>query len=299
MKHEFARREFLKKTVGCGLAGLSVRSSPLTAPAQFSGLQRVELAVATITCDGFGDENFEKAFSLIPRLPFRNVEFNCWYARNLMPAGIRSIEDRCRENNLRPVCIQGSSFGASGNIIKDVAHKLWNMEAAKKLGCKRVKFTGAGRGTEGGLDAVIKVLKELAPAAEEMDQLILVENHADNNLERIEDYDKVFSAVPSSHVGMCMDNAHFDGANVPLLDVVERFHSRILHIDIKETVRKGIHKIVPFGEGVTDNRAVIERMLAHGYSGYLLIEMTLNEASQDVREQELRKAYHLFKEYER
>jgi sugar phosphate isomerase/epimerase len=259
----------------------------------------VELAIATITCDGFGDENFTHAFNLIPKLPYKNVEFNCWYGRNLTPAGIRSIKGRCSQHKLKPVCVQGSSFGASGNIIKDVTHKLWNMETARQLGCRRVKFTGAGRGSEGGLEAVIKVLQEIAPAAEEMDMLILVENHANNNIENIEDYDKIFSAISSPNVGMCMDNAHFDGANVELLEVVDRFHSRILHIDLKETERKGIHKVVPFGQGVTNNAAVIEKMLAHGYSGYLLIEMTLGDQSLEIREAELQKAYQLFQKYER
>jgi L-ribulose-5-phosphate 3-epimerase UlaE len=95
-----------------------------------------------------------------------------------------------------------------------------------------------------------------------------------------------------------MDNAHFDGANVDLLEVVDRFHSRILHIDLKETERKGIHKVVPFGQGVTNNVAVVEKMLAHGYSGYLLVEMVLNESNQ-VKRQELLKAYQLFQKYEK
>ncbi len=300
MNHEATRRDFLKKA-GLSMAGLSVAS--LSAGHAAESLigpkpKKVELAIATITCDGFGDENFEHAFTLIPKLPFKNVEFNCWYGRNLTPNGIRSIKQRCQQHKLTPICVQGSSFGASGNIIKDVTHKLWNMEAAGQLGCKRVKFTGAGRGSEGGLDAVIQVLKEIAPAAEEMGMLILVENHASNNIENIEDYDKIFSAISSPNVGMCMDNAHFDGANVDLLEVVDRFHSRILHIDLKETERKGIHKVVPFGKGVTDNAAVVEKMLSHGYTGYLLVEMVLNQ-DKEVVEKELKKAYDLFQKYER
>jgi sugar phosphate isomerase/epimerase len=302
MSGESSRRKFLKKA-GLGMAGIrvlgpSVSGAAVPAPVEENKQKRVELAIATITCDGFGDENFAHAFSLIPALPYKNVEFNCWYGRNLTPQGIQSIKGRCGQHKLKPVCVQGSSFGASGNIIKDVTHKLWNMEAARQLGCKRVKFTGAGRGSEGGLDAVIQVLKEIAPAAEEMDMLILVENHASNNIENIEDYDKIFSAISSPNVGMCMDNAHFDGANVDLLQVVDHFHTRILHIDLKETERKGIHKVVPFGEGVTNNVAVIEKMLAHGYSGYLLIEMVLNQR-KEIKEQELRKAYQLFHKYER
>ncbi|GAB3168886.1 sugar phosphate isomerase/epimerase family protein [Telluribacter humicola] len=297
---ESSRRDFIK-TAGLGVTGLGMLDlqdvyPPLTP--LVTKPRKVELAIATITCDGFGDMNFEPAFAMIPRLPYKNVEFNCWYARNLTPMGIQSIKDRCRQHKLKPICVQGSSFGASGNIIKDVTHKLWNMEAARQLGCNRVKFTGAGRGSEGGLDAIIKTLKELAPAAEEMGMLILVENHANNNLENIEDYDRLFSAIASPNVGMCMDNAHFDGANVDLYEVVDRFHSRILHIDLKDTERKGIHKVVRYGEGVTDNAGVVERMLAHGYTGYLLIEMAPPQ-NQQTLEEDLRKAYHLFQKYER
>ena len=301
MNLETSRRDFLKKA-SLGVAGVRILGSSAASasiPLEEARQKKVELAIATITCDGFGDENFTHAFTLIPKLPYKNVEFNCWYGRNLTPQGIRSIKQRCQQHKLTPICVQGSSFGASGNVIKDVTHKLWNMETARQLGCKRVKFTGAGRGSEGGLEAVIKVLQEIAPAAEEMDMLILVENHANNNIENIEEYDKIFSAVPSKNVGMCMDNAHFDGANVDLMEVVNRFHSRILHIDLKETERKGVHKVVPFGQGVTDNVAVVEKMLGHGYAGYLLIEMSLNDQSLDVREAELRKAYQLFQKYEK
>jgi sugar phosphate isomerase/epimerase len=296
---ENERRTFLKKS-SLGLLGLSALNAPLAASVLPSPANagKVELAIATITCDGFGDENFEKAFKIIPQLPFKNVEFNCWYARNLTPSGIRSIQDRCDQHGLTPICVQGSAFGADGNIIKDVTHKLWNMQAAKQLGCRRVIFTGSGRGKAGGLEAVIEVLKEIAPAAEDMDVLVLVENHANNNLEFIEDYEKIFDAVNSSHVGLCMDNAHFNGSNVDLMEVVDKFHKKILHIDIKDTERMGIHKVVNFGEGVTDNDGVIQKMLDHGYEGYLLVEMAppRNEATLV---QDLTRAYRLFEKYQR
>lgn len=299
MKHDVIRRDFLKAT-GLGVAGLSLLNATFTQaaiPQKEKPSKRVELAIATITCDGFGDENFEPAFEIIPKLPFTNVEFNCWYARNLTPQGISSIKARCQQHNLKPICIQGTSFGASGNMIKDVTHKLWNMEAARQLGCRRVKFTGAGRESEGGLDNIIEVLKEITPAAEEMNMLILLENHANNNLENIEDYDRIFSVIDSPNVGMCMDNAHFDGANVDLFEVIDRFHSRILHIDLKDTERKGVHKVVMYGQGVTDNDGVVEKMLDLGYTGYLLIEMAPPQ-NKETLEADLKKAYQLFKKYE-
>jgi hypothetical protein len=93
MNNSENRREFLKKA-GLGIAGLSVVPDLLanSKTLDFKNPKKVELAIATITMDGFGDHNFEKAFEILPKLPFKNVEFNCWYARTLTPAGIREYQ---------------------------------------------------------------------------------------------------------------------------------------------------------------------------------------------------------------
>lgn len=299
MPDETTRRTFLK-TAGLGAAGLSLLN-----PTDASSADRVddvderggvELAIATICVDGFGDEFFEPAFRLIPELGYQNVEFNVWYPRTITPSGIHSIKKRSYENGLTPICLQGSSFG--GSAVKDVSHKLWLMEQVRELGGRRVKFTGAGRGDAGGLERVIEVLQELAPAAEEMDVLVLVENHADNNIENIADYERIFEAVPSSHVGMCLDTGHFDGAGVSNFDVIDRFHERILHIDLKDTVAFGEYETVNYGEGVTDLHGVVEAMLGHGYTGYLVIEQAppLND---DTLTEDLIRAREMFAEYVR
>ena len=146
------------------------------------------------------------------------------------------------------------------------------MEQAKKLGARIVKFTGAKRGQAGGLEVVIEVLKELAPAAEEMDVLVVVENHANNNIENMEDYDRIFAAVDSSHIGVCLDMGHFDGASVNNFDVIERFHSKIMHVDLKDTVEFGTYKTVPYGQGVTDGEGIMRNLKEKGFSGYMVIE---------------------------
>lgn len=303
MTPEPTRRGFLK-TAGLAMAGLTVGCAPrLAAPGE--RLQQrervdlrkgVELAIATIVLDGFGDENFEHAFRLIPQIGIEHVEFNTWYPRNLTLQGIESIRRRCEETGLRPISLQGTSFG--GNVLKDVTHKLWHMEQIKALGGRRVKFTGARRGTEGGLNAVIATLKELAPAAEEMDVLVLVENHANNVIENLEDYERIFGEVGSRHVGMCLDMGHFDGANVDNFEVIRRFHDRVLHIDLKDTERRGIHKVVNFGSGVTDVHGIVGRMLEHGYTGYLVIEQA-PPLNRDTLLTDMRRAYEMFSPYRR
>lgn len=230
----------------------------------------VKLAIATICLDGFGDENFEPAFQIIPQTGIKNVEFNVWYPSNINAAGIASIRKRCYLNGLTPISLQGTSFG--GNVIKDVGHKLWLLHQAKSLGCHLVKFTGASRGEAGGLKNVIAVLKEIAPAAKDLGIFISVENHANNNIENINDYEQIFAAIDSPYVGMCLDMGHFDGAGVSNFEVIEKFHQRINHVDIKDVIAFGTYQSVKYGTGVTEGERVVQSLVEKGYQGYLVIE---------------------------
>ncbi|MGD1894190.1 MAG: TIM barrel protein [Cyclobacteriaceae bacterium] len=298
MSENINRRNFVKSASVLAAAplagsGLSVNLSVPTSAVESVG---VELAIATICLDGFGDENFEPAFHIIPQTPIRNVEYNVWNPRNITPSGIASIRERCYQNGLTPISLQGTSFG--GNVVKDVGHKLWLMEQTKALGCRRVKFTGSRRGEQGGLENVIAVLKELAPAAEEMDVLIAVENHANNNIENIEDYDKIFAAVDSTHVGMCLDMGHFDGASVSNFDVIDRFHHKINHIDLKDVVAFGTYKSVPYGTGITKGEEIVQALIDKGYSGYIVIEQAPPKEGLELV-QEMTRIYNQFADFER
>lgn len=281
-------------------SGVSLLASNLPAvDATPAANRKVELAIASICCDGFGDENFTYAFDAIPKLGFTNVEFNVWYPRNLTPAGIASIKHRCRQHNLKPVCLQASSFagGSKDAILKDVTHKLWLMECCKTLGCTRIKCTGAKRNTAGGLDDVVRILKELAPAAEQYDMLLLVENHFGNVIELPEDYDRIFSAIPSKNVGMCLDPAHFAASGVDLDNLVARFHHRILHIDLKDLQKPGATKWAKFGQGIVDLHKLCQSMINdHHYTGYLCVELSLQDRKTMM--DDLRTGYEMFKKYE-
>lgn len=300
MASNTTRRAFLK-SAGGGLAGLGLTSASNAAPSRpalddVDERDGIELAIATICTDGFGDEYFEPAFRLIPQIGIANVEFNVWYPRTVTPEGIRSIQERSYDHGVRPISLQGSSFG--GNVLKDVTHKLWLMEQAKVLGCRRVKFTGSGRGTAGGLETVIEVLQHLAPAAEDMDVLVCVENHQGNNIENMDDYARIFDAVDSTHVGMCLDTGHFAGAGIRNLDVVERFHERINHVDLKDTVDFGTYETVNYGTGAVDLDMIVSRLVEHGYSGYLVIEQA-PPLDPDTLLEDLKRARALFSKFER
>lgn len=293
------RRDFISSAAGLAGAGSifpALTASHAAQPRNVPPISGVELAVATICMDGFGDHNFEPSFKMLPQLGVKNVEFNTWHPRNLTPAGLTSIRERSSKIGVKPVCVQGSSFG-DGKAV-DVAHKLWCMEAARILGARRVKFTGSRRGTNGGLPSVISALRELAPAAEEMGMLLLVENHAQNVLENIGDYEEIFAAIDSPNVGLCLDTAHFVGAGVDLMEVVRRFHSRTLHVDLKDNrTAGGGHDSVPYGNGVVQFEPMLKELLSKGYAGYLLLELAHNTPREPVLENLLH-GRDMFKSYE-
>ena len=258
----------------------------------------IRLACSSLSADGFGDSNFVRSFAILPKIGFRYVEFNCWHPQDMTPKNIRNLRRRCDDANLTPIALYGSSFGGDTNhdLSKDVGHKLRMIDAACELGCRRVVATGARRGQAGGLDAIIEVLGEITSYAEEKGVLICLENHANNNLETIEDYETIFAANTSHNVGLCIDTGHFDAANIDLNAVIDRLGPRTNHLHVKEAAEKGVENFVSFGTGITDNHNVIERMLAMGYNGYVSVELAIEDKSHVV--EELTYPYEQFHPYE-
>lgn len=259
----------------------------------------IGLACATISCDGFEDNDFRNSFLQMPAAGYRYIEFNAWYPSAITLAKMRELKQRCAAHGLTPACLHGVSFGAENarDLSKDVAHKMHFVDAALEVGCRRISFTGAARGAQGGLSAIITVLREVAPYAEEKGVLICLENHAQNNLETIEDYAAIFDVIHSPNVGICLDTGHFDASAVDMDALIDRFQLRINHIHLKENNGVGRTEFVRFGQGTTDMFHVVDRMLALGYKGYLTVELS-PQADTSTIPTDIKHAYELFCHYE-
>ena len=260
----------------------------------------IKLSCATLSVEGFGETNFEKTFYQMPEIGFKYIEFNLWYPSALTPVMLRSLKDRCDIASLKPSSIHING-GIGGDLMSDFTHKIWAMEAARRLGCRLVVTTGYKRSEKGGVEAIISSLKRLSPVAEDMDMLISLENHYDNNIETIEDYRRIFNEIPSNHVGLCIDTGHFDASNVDMDALIDEFHTRINHIHLKENRGKGIKMFTRFNEGTTDNHHVIKRMIENGYSGYLVIELSPEIGEHNGHSftiEDIRLPYKIFSAYE-
>ncbi|TDE89550.1 sugar phosphate isomerase/epimerase [Occultella glacieicola] len=238
------------------------------------------VSVATICFDGFGDENFEPTFAHAPALGIREIEFNTWYPRNLTPAGLDSVRQRSERAGLRPATLQVSPFAPgpdSADLTRESSRWLWLLEAAERLGVGVIKATGSARGTHGGLDAVIDLLRVIAPIAAERGLTIAVENHANNVLEHPEDYDELFAAIGTPAVGMCLDTGHFAASGHDPVAVAGRFADRLVHLDLKDCAGMvdGAPQFVRFGHGTVDFDATLATAVSNGYTGYLVIELPL------------------------
>jgi sugar phosphate isomerase/epimerase len=171
--------------------------------------------------------------------------------------------------------------GLGGEPVKDFSHKMWAMEAAKRLGAKRIVSSGLSRNE--GIAPLIRSLKALEKPAEDMGVLICLENHKDNTLETIEDYRSIFNEVSSPNVGICIDTGHFDASGVDMDTLIDEFHTRVNHLHLKENKGMGTKQFARFNEGTTNNAHVIERMLSLGYQGYMAVELSPEIGEVDGR----------------
>jgi sugar phosphate isomerase/epimerase len=231
----------------------------------------IRLSVSTLSCDGFADSDYERSFDWLPSLGIGTVELNIWHPRQMTQAFITNVHTRLADRHLVAGAVHGT--GLSGDVEADVASKSSLLRIASDLGASLLVFSGCA-GHTCSLESHAEVIRRLLPLAREMRISIALENHCDNRFETIDDYRKIFAAVDDERVGLCLDTGHFEAAGVSVGEVMDVFMSRIIHVHLKENGRFGMKDFTRFGEGTTDNIAVVRRLAETGYRGLFDIELS-------------------------
>jgi sugar phosphate isomerase/epimerase len=259
----------------------------------------VSLSCASLSAEGFGDSGFEKTFSMIPQAGYSYIEFNLWAGRMLLPQSLDDIKEKCAQHAMKASSVYCTDLGGQPSRIDiDVAHKLYGMLAAQRLGCTKVVMSGAANNGGGTLEAACTTLSLIAPVYAQNGIEICLENHNEFTIDTIDDYKKIFEKVPADNIGICIDTGHFDASKVDMDLLIDVLADRVNHIHIKENREWGIKGFCRFGEGTTRNAHVIERMLEHGYEGFIVVEQSPTY-DRDISVDDLKKPVTMFKHYER
>ena len=234
----------------------------------------LELAVSSLTHEGFQNTQYEDLFANAFYDGYRNVEFNCWYAESITSQRIQYLKKQCRRTGLKPIALHVSGFGGEDEEILSLntGHKLRAIEAAAELGCNMVVASVMERCRS--LDEIVRQLINLEKASCDAGVQICLENHCHNRLAIGNDFQYIFDRFGSPFVGICLDGGHLEAAGEQIDSFINRFFPKIYHLHYKENQIFGKKSFCKFGEGTTKNEYMICEMEKKGYSGYISVELS-------------------------
>lgn len=73
-------------------------------------------------------------------------------------------------------------------------------------------------------------------------------------------------------IGLCVDTGWFGTNAYPATTALEKLHSRIFHVHLKDVKAAGSHETCRYGEGVVGIEACVKKLVELGYSGPISIE---------------------------
>jgi sugar phosphate isomerase/epimerase len=142
--------------------------------------------------------------------------------------------------------------------------------------------------------ATVSVTKRVAPAAEKARMVVGMHGHDNlkdpNQFAKPESFEKAMSE--SKWIGVNLDIGHFTAAGYDPIEFLKKYYDRIVTLHIKDR-RKNQGPNMPFGEGETDIKAVLQLLKAKKWKIPANIEYEYKGESDP--ETEVRKCYEFCK----
>lgn len=197
-----------------------------------------------------------------------------WIHADLASIKPSALQGKIREAGMELVALYPGGVDTSSEdaIESCLAYIRRAIEVAEELGVERLVFTGAD-GHEKH-ERAIEAYQTLLPDLERAGVRLCLENHYNNQLEYIEDYERLFRKIDSPHVGMTVDTGHFTSSGVDMMALIDRFGDRIGHVHLKDHIGT---TSVAIGQGETDNRGVLRKLHSIGYDGYVSLELEVKD----------------------
>lgn len=147
------------------------------------------------------------------------------------------------------------------------------IDLLEEAGAAQLVFTGGKRANE-NLDDFVSALAQLAEHLDGTSVKIGLENHYNNCIETIDDYDYIFARIDHPQIGIAADFGHFNSSKVDAAELLRKHAHRINHVHVKDHVGTAS---VRLGAGEVDIPALLAILRGIGYQRSLSVELEVQD----------------------
>ena len=162
------------------------------------------------------------------------------------------------------------SVEAAESCVEDL---LLNAQAAVKLKCPLLVFSGGKRQTD-GLKHTLAGLDKLVKAISDLPVKVALEPHTGSQFQNEADYEEIFAHITTKQIGITIDTGHFHEASVDWKGLIRKYPDRIYNVHVKDHVG---HQSVPIGEGEIDMPGLLHELRTIDYRGPLAVELEVED----------------------
>ncbi len=184
--------------------------------------------------------------------------------RQAAEAGLKGLTE------VYAAAISTDSVKAAESSVEDL---LLNIEAAVKLKCPLLVFSGGKRQAD-GLTHTLAGLDKLSEAIADLPVKVALEPHVGSQFQNEADYAEIFAHITTKQIGITIDTGHFHVASVDWKTLIRRYSDRIYNVHVKDHIG---HQSVPIGEGEIDMPGLIYELRAIDYRGPLAVELEVED----------------------
>jgi sugar phosphate isomerase/epimerase len=235
-----------------------------------------------------------EAVEKIGRLGFRGVEIMCdrphLYPPDFSEENLSRLKALIDDQGLKVTNLNSFTLFAVGDTYLPswiepqeerreirIQHTLQCLKVADFFGCKNISVPPGGPvgeiSREKAMTLFHRGLERVAPLAQELDIMILVEPEPDLLMENTREFKEFIVDVKSTAIGVNFDIGHFFCAGEDPSGAFEELFEWIGHVHLEDIASSREHNHLILGHGAIQFQEVFKTMINLGYEGDVSLEL--------------------------
>ncbi len=244
--------------------------------------------------NAFTGYNLDEALEKIAGLGFAGVEIMCdrphLYPPDYDHEALAGVKGRLDELGLKVTNLNSFTLFAVGDTylpswiepdrerrMVRIQHTQQCLRIARMMECRNISVPPGGPLNEGTRKEATRRfhqgIEAVAPLAEELGVMLLVEPEPDLLIERTEEFGAFIKDVRSPWVGLNFDIGHFYCAGEDPVRALETLFEWVGHVHLEDIGKSRIHHHLVPGDGAIDLAAVFRSLKRLGYTGDITLEL--------------------------